>query len=175
VRGEDFFNQLAAEVPVPAEVAAEVDTPFILAANVYHLRTELRLTQTELASRIGVAQPRIAEIERGDANPRLDTLARLAHALDVPVSALLERNDAAGQTAEGVPAGAQLRWSDAVQSLGETPSVATHAEVHEADEMVKRAARALGSAVRLGRGRKVAKGHVYEMNVFEPTYGQRVK
>ncbi len=89
VQVDEFFGALAESNPQASAVAAEVDPPFVLASNVYRLRTGLRLTQAQLAERIGVRQPRIAEIERGDANPRLDTLARLAAALQVPVGALL--------------------------------------------------------------------------------------
>jgi transcriptional regulator with XRE-family HTH domain len=89
VRVDDFFGEMAGANPEIAAVAVEVDPPFILAGNVYRLRTALGLTQAQLAERIGVRQPRIAEIERGDANPRLDTLARLSAALRVPLAALL--------------------------------------------------------------------------------------
>ncbi len=95
MRADDFFGQLTEANPEIRAVAADVDPPFILASNVYRLRTGLGLTQAHLAERIGVRQPRIAEIERGDANPRLDTLARLAAALRVSVSALLAGEDAA--------------------------------------------------------------------------------
>lgn len=44
------------------------------------------MTQEELARAADMRQPRIAEIERGDANPTLSTLAKLAAALGVSVS-----------------------------------------------------------------------------------------
>ena len=40
------------------------------------------LSQTELARRCGVSQPAIARLERGEHEPRLATLRRVAHALD---------------------------------------------------------------------------------------------
>jgi transcriptional regulator with XRE-family HTH domain len=89
MRVDDFFERVEAEVPVPPEVAAEVDPPFVLAANVHALRTARGMTQGALARAVGVAQPRIAEVERGDANPTLGTLSRLAYALGVTVSELL--------------------------------------------------------------------------------------
>lgn len=101
MRAEDFFRELDCESPEIREVAAEVDPPFILASNAYHLRRARGLTQEQLAERIGVRQPRIAEIERGDANPRLDTLAKLARALGVTVSALLDEDFADSEGAEG--------------------------------------------------------------------------
>lgn len=90
MRADEFFRRLEEEFPTDPAVAAEVDPPHFLASNVYRLRKERGLTQEQLAEAVGVRQPRIAEVERGDANPRLDTLCRLAHALGVPVFALLD-------------------------------------------------------------------------------------
>jgi|SRR6056297_2011768 len=45
-------------------------------------RTELGLTQSELADRAGVSQPLIARIEGGDVDPRLSTLRHIVDALD---------------------------------------------------------------------------------------------
>lgn len=43
-------------------------------------RQRSRLTQRELAERAGMSQPAIANLERGTANPTLDTLVRCAAA-----------------------------------------------------------------------------------------------
>ncbi len=64
--------------------------PFVLADNVNRLRRLLGMTQEQLARRAGMRQPRIAEIERADANPTLETLARLARALGLTLPVLLE-------------------------------------------------------------------------------------
>ena len=40
------------------------------------------LSQAELARRCGVSQPAIARLERGEHEPRLDTLRKVAHGLD---------------------------------------------------------------------------------------------
>jgi len=45
-------------------------------------RTDLGLTQSEIAERAGVSQPLIARIEGGDVDPRLSTLRRIVEALD---------------------------------------------------------------------------------------------
>lgn len=45
-------------------------------------RTELRLSQAELAQLCDTTQSAIARIESGDRPPRIDTLQRLAAALD---------------------------------------------------------------------------------------------
>jgi transcriptional regulator with XRE-family HTH domain len=86
MRADDFFRELEAEFP---EIAG-IDLPCVLASNVYRLRKDRGLTQEQLAEAVGVRQPRIAEVERGDSNPRLDTLEKLAFALGVPTFALLD-------------------------------------------------------------------------------------
>ncbi len=45
-------------------------------------RTDVGLTQAELADRAAVSQPLIARIEGGDVDPRLSTLRRIVNALD---------------------------------------------------------------------------------------------
>lgn len=92
MRFDDLCARIEAENPVSAEIKAEVDPPNILALNVVRMRDARGLTQAQLAEALGVAQPRIAEIERGDANPRLITLSRLALALGVTLPELLVDN-----------------------------------------------------------------------------------
>ncbi len=48
------------------------------------------LTQTELAKKIGTRQPVISRLERGEGNPSLDTLQRIAQALDVSLNVSLK-------------------------------------------------------------------------------------
>jgi len=47
------------------------------------------LSQTQLAKLAGTAQNRLSHIEAEQASARLDTLMRIADALDVPVEALV--------------------------------------------------------------------------------------
>ena len=64
-------------------------TPTIdLAVNICRVREERGLTQKQLAEAAGISQPRIAEIERSDANPTLLTITRIANALGVRVERL---------------------------------------------------------------------------------------
>jgi predicted transcriptional regulator len=56
-------------------------------------RTELDLTQTELAERAGVSQPLIARIEGGDVDPRLSTLRRIVGALQETEGGILRARD----------------------------------------------------------------------------------
>ena len=48
------------------------------------------LTQSELAARLGVTQPFIGNYERGLRKPKLETLKRIASALDIAVYSLLD-------------------------------------------------------------------------------------
>jgi predicted transcriptional regulator len=62
-------------------------------ADLKERRTELELTQSELASRADVSQPLIARIEGGDVDPRLSTLRRIVTALDEAESAVMHAED----------------------------------------------------------------------------------
>ncbi|MHB9285992.1 CBS domain-containing protein [Halobacteriales archaeon Cl-PHB] len=56
-------------------------------------RTELELTQSELAERADVSQPLIARIEGGDVDPRLSTLRRIVSALQEAEGGILRARD----------------------------------------------------------------------------------
>lgn len=53
-----------------------------IARQLIAFRIEHGLSQAEVARRCGVSQPAIARLERGEHEPRLATLRRVAHALD---------------------------------------------------------------------------------------------
>jgi transcriptional regulator with XRE-family HTH domain len=55
------------------------------------LRLRQELTQEGLAEKLGMLAPNYARIEQGRANVTLDTLVRIANALEVEVIALFER------------------------------------------------------------------------------------
>jgi predicted transcriptional regulator len=56
-------------------------------------RTELDLTQSELAEQADVSQPLIARIEGGDVDPRLSTLRRIVSALQAAEGGILRADD----------------------------------------------------------------------------------
>jgi predicted transcriptional regulator len=53
-----------------------------IAGKVAERRTEMGLSQRELAELVGTTQSAIARLERGGRPPRIDTLLRIADALD---------------------------------------------------------------------------------------------
>ena len=66
-----------------AETRAGIEQDLALGQLIYDLRTEAGMTQRELAERMGTTQSVISRIEEGGgARNRIDTLARVATALD---------------------------------------------------------------------------------------------
>ena len=55
-------------------------------------RTRLRkgITQNQIAEKIGISQPTYAQWENGKRKPKLETLKKIADALEVPVSTLYD-------------------------------------------------------------------------------------
>jgi transcriptional regulator with XRE-family HTH domain len=69
--------------PPPVETRAAVEHNLALGQLIHDLRTEAGLTQRELAARMGTTQSVISRLEEGGgARNRIDTLARVATALD---------------------------------------------------------------------------------------------
>lgn len=92
MKGDLTLEELTAKLCENPEFAAAwaEDEPRVhLGGNVYRLRAAAGLTQLQLAEAAKMKQPRIAEIERGDGNPTLLTLARIAAALGVSPDRLL--------------------------------------------------------------------------------------
>jgi transcriptional regulator with XRE-family HTH domain len=54
-------------------------------------RIRQRVSMDQLAAKSGLSQPMISYVERGLRNPTLDTLLRIAAALDVDLSKLLQQ------------------------------------------------------------------------------------
>ncbi|MDY7104073.1 MAG: XRE family transcriptional regulator [Actinomycetota bacterium] len=88
----------------------------VIANRVRGSRLDRNLTVAQLAERTEISKGMISKIENAQASPSLSTLARLAMALDVPVTSFFRGLDeereavfvAAGQGAEIVGAGTQV-------------------------------------------------------------------
>jgi transcriptional regulator with XRE-family HTH domain len=64
------------------------DIKWLFGRAVRKRRRELDLSQEELAERAGLHRNYVSDIERGDRNPSLENIQKLAKALDIKVSAL---------------------------------------------------------------------------------------
>lgn len=53
------------------------------------IRKQAGLTQKELAEQLGTTQQNLAQYESGKRNPKIETIEKIANALDVPVSYLI--------------------------------------------------------------------------------------
>lgn len=62
-----------------------------LGKRIRELRLEAGLTQAELARRTGIHRPNIARVEAGRHTPSLETIARLATAIGVPTTRVLNK------------------------------------------------------------------------------------
>jgi len=61
----------------------------ILGSNVRRLRRSVGLTQEDLAAEIGIDMRYLGGIERGQENPSLSVIGRIAKALKTPAASLL--------------------------------------------------------------------------------------
>jgi transcriptional regulator with XRE-family HTH domain len=57
-----------------------------IAVAVLRFRTDRGLSQRGLASLLGMTQPQVARLERGDVNPSMDTLVRVAAGLGIELT-----------------------------------------------------------------------------------------
>ncbi len=62
-----------------------------LGHNVRELRVSLEMTQSDLADRAEIRRALISDIERGETNPTLDSIHRIAVVLGVEAAELLKR------------------------------------------------------------------------------------
>ena len=63
-----------------------------LAKNIKIERIKENITQQELANRAGLSRDTISQIERGIANPTLETIISIAKALNVDLNKLIPLN-----------------------------------------------------------------------------------
>lgn len=64
-----------------------------VAENIKRIRKSKKLSMERLAAEAGVSRSMLGQIERGEANPSVGLIAKLALALKVPAEVLLENDD----------------------------------------------------------------------------------
>jgi DNA-binding XRE family transcriptional regulator len=69
--------------------AAQTSVPMYFGRAMKAARVAAGLSQAELSKIVGIAQPDLPAIERGDRDVRITTASRIARALGIPVRSLL--------------------------------------------------------------------------------------
>ena len=90
-----------------------------LGARLRRLRRERAISREELAARAGISPEMVAKTEQGARYPRYPVLARLAEALDVPVSELADRRPRLG----GADGASVLALRDVILSPATIPGM----------------------------------------------------
>lgn len=86
-------RQLAGEVVEYDQEYVDARLAGDLGQAVHDRRSELGLSQTELAERAGMTQPQVSRMEGGDTVPTLPLLRRLAKALDGTLKLTIDEGD----------------------------------------------------------------------------------
>ncbi len=63
-----------------------------LGQRIRELRNEKRMSQEELSFKAGISAAHLGQIERATKNPTIDTVAKIAAALNVPITSLFTDN-----------------------------------------------------------------------------------
>jgi transcriptional regulator with XRE-family HTH domain len=66
-----------------------VEFKLALGQLIYKLRKERKISQEDLAGEAGIDRTRMGEIERGEANPTIDTLSKVAISLGQTLGSLI--------------------------------------------------------------------------------------
>jgi CheY-like chemotaxis protein len=81
---------------------ATIDLRTLLGMAIKTERSSLGISQEELAYRAGIHRTYLSDMERGVRNPSIDSIAKVAHALEVPVARLFEHTSAGGNSTKQV-------------------------------------------------------------------------
>lgn len=76
---------------MPGERSELVDLAETVAANIVRLRTDRKLSLSQLAKTANVGKATLSQLEAGSANPSIETLTRVSVALGVPFAELIVR------------------------------------------------------------------------------------
>lgn len=88
-----------------------MDLGEIIAFNLKELRNERNLTLGQLSKISGISKAMLSDIEKGDSNPTINTIWKIANGLNVPYTRLMEGIDKEATV---------VRKSDSVMQTGES-------------------------------------------------------
>ena len=83
-RYQDFETELLNKPGIRKEYDA-LKPKYDLVRTIIERRNQLQISQTRLAQIIGTRQPAISRLEKGDSNTTLNTLFKVAKALDLDI------------------------------------------------------------------------------------------
>src|ERR1700720_3186038 len=86
-----------------SQIMAKIDLKTLLGRAIKTQRTSLGISQEELAHRADLHRTYVSDLERGARNPSVDSIDKLARALEVSLSSLFEKasnGNGAKQTVE---------------------------------------------------------------------------
>jgi transcriptional regulator with XRE-family HTH domain len=126
-------------------------------ANLRDWRQKRRLTQEQLGEKVGADGPRVGRLEKGTENPTLESIDRLAAALDVDVSVLHaprpeEQSERAGELGGSARGGTWMGVDPVYRAIieqldAETPAPDTiEGDILKASAALDRALRRLAAA-----------------------------
>jgi transcriptional regulator with XRE-family HTH domain len=84
---------LSSTSPTQRRATALADADYRLLGDLIQLRKERDLTQQQVADALGISQPAVAAFERHDADPKLSTIRRYAHAIGALVTHAVSGDD----------------------------------------------------------------------------------
>jgi len=84
-RYQDFETELLNKPGIRKEYDA-LKLKYDLVRTIIERRNQLQISQTRLARIIGTRQPAISRLEKGDSNTTLNTLFKVAEALDLDIA-----------------------------------------------------------------------------------------
>lgn len=67
------------------------DIVFIVGQRIRYYRSQLKLSQEKLAELSGCHPTYIGQVERGEKNPTIESIEKIALALDIPLSQLFDK------------------------------------------------------------------------------------
>lgn len=84
---------------------------------IYYCRIEQHMTQKTLGEKAGIDSATIGKYERGALIPKIETLEKIADALGVPISTLVDKEYMVNATVDAIDA-ASGKLAEAINTLG---------------------------------------------------------